>query len=242
MNIAASNLELSIILPTYNERKNIGIIIDKIEDIFKDIKYEIIVVDDDSPDDTGKLALELNRKYGNIKLITRLNKSGIGSALRVGYAHAQGDIILSSDADLSFPVEDMPKLLNSIKSGNDLVLGCRHSILGSSYEIKGVRTAIKGFISKIGNVTLNVLSGTGVHDFSANFRAIRRTAWNQLEIKENTNVMLFETIIKAKYKGMKIAEIPVSFNDRIYGKSKLKLSTEIPKFIFKMGYYLIKYR
>jgi len=235
-------LELSIILPTYNERQNIGIIIPKIEDVLKDIKHEIIVVDDNSPDDTAGCVLELNKKYGNIRLITRLSKNGIGSALREGYRHAKGDIILSSDADLSFPVEDMIKLVKGIQDGNDLVLGCRHKITGSYYEIKGVRTVIKGFISRLGNVILCALSRTGVHDFSANFRAIKKTTWNELDIKENTNIMLFETIIKAKFKGMKIAEIPVSFNDRIYGKSKLKLSIEIPKFILKIGYYLLKYR
>lgn len=240
MNICT--LELSIILPTYNERENIGIIIPKIEDVLKDIKHEIIVVDDNSPDDTAGSVLELNKKYGNIRIITRLNKKGIGSALREGYRQAKGGIILSSDADLSFPVEDMIRLVNGIKDGNDLVLGCRHEIKGSYYEIKGARTVIKGFISRLGNIILCVLSGTGVHDFSANFRAIKRTAWYELDIKENTNIMLFETIIKAKSKGMKIAEIPVSFNDRIYGKSKLKLSIEIPKFILKMGYYLLKYR
>lgn len=235
-------LELSIVLPTYNELENISIIIPKIEDVLKDIKHEIIVVDDNSPDNTAGCVLELNKKYGNIRLITRLNKNGIGSALREGYRHAKGDIILSSDADLSFSVEDMIRLTNSIKDGNDLVLGCRHKIKGSYYEIKGARTVIKGFISRLGNMILCGLSGAGVHDFSANFRAIRRTAWRELDIKENTNIMLIEMVIKAKSKGMKIAEIPVSFNDRIHGKSKLKLSIEIPKVIFKMGYYLFKYR
>lgn len=235
-------MKLSIVLPTYNEYDNIKILIPEIEDAFRNVMFEIIVVDDDSPDKTGEFVQELNREYGNIRLIRRTKKTGIGSALRDGYNYAEGEIILSSDADLSFSVKDMVKLANMIQEGYDLAIGCRHAITGSYYEIRNFRTALKGSISKLGNVILRILTGIEVHDFSANFRAIRSKVWRELNLKENTNIMLFEMIIKTRYLKKKISEVPVAFTDRVHGKSKLRLSTEIPKFIIKMMYYIFKYK
>lgn len=240
--MTSENLELSIVIPTYNERYNLQILIPKIEEVFKNTRHEIIVVDDNSPDNTAGCAAELNKKYGNICVINRKQKQGIGAALRYGYTVAQGKIILSTDADLSFAPEDMPRLIARINEGYDLVIGCRHSLQGSFYEMKKSITVIKGAISKTGNIILRCLTGLNVHDFSANFRAIRREAWEVLDIKENANIVLFEIIIKAKHKGMKISEVPVPFVERIYGESKLNLFIEIPKYIFKMLYYIIKYR
>ncbi|MCX5697410.1 MAG: glycosyltransferase [Candidatus Omnitrophica bacterium] len=236
------NPELSIILPTLNERENLAVLIPGIEKFFHQVKHEIIIVDDNSTDNTSGLALELNKTYGNIRFITRKNKRGIGSALHEGYDFARSGIILSSDADLSFSVKDMKKLFDKIIEGYDLVVGCRHSIRGSYYEMKDLRTTIKGLISKLGNNALKILSGLNIDDFSANFRAIKKDSWNVLEIDENTNVMLFEMIIKAKHKGLKIAQVPVTFVDRVYGQSKLNLMIEIPKAFLKTCYYLIKYR
>lgn len=235
-----NNLELSIVLPTYNECANLEILIPQIEDVLKDINHEVLVVDDNSKDGTGELILELNNKFGNIRLISREKKKGIGAALRQGYMSAEGEIILSSDADLSFPVRDMIKLMNRIYDGYDFAIGCRHGLSGSYYEKKNLHTKIKGFISSFGNFMVRVLSGINIHDFSANFRAIRKEAWLKLNIKEDSNIMLFEMIVKAKRKGLRIAEVPVTFNDRIHGKSKLNLFTELPKYALKMWPYIFQ--
>jgi len=232
-------LLLSIVIPTYNELENIKIFIPRIEDKFTDIEHEIIVVDDNSPDGTGIAARELNGRYRNIRVITRNKKDGIGAALREGYDCALGKIIISSDADLSFSADDMHRLYEKINDGYDLVVGTRHGIACSYYEMSKPTIIIKGTISRWGNGLLRIISGIDIHDFSANFRAVRKEAWTKIESKENTNIILFEMIIKARNKGMKIAELPVSFKDRIYGKSKLRLFKEISKAAFKaLGYIL----
>lgn len=236
------NPYLSIVLPTYNERRNIAILVPLIEEAFKNIKFEIIVVDDNSPDHTAESALELNKKYGNINLVSRKYKEGIGAALQAGYAAARGEIILSSDADLSFLVSDMQKLLEGVEQGFDLVVGCRHTIKGSYYELKGLRTTIKGLISKTGNSVLRFLSGIDLHDFSANFRAIKRDCWLNINAEEKSNFILFEMIIKAKYKNMKIAEVPVHFFERTHGDSKLNILIEILKYMPKIVYNIFKYK
>lgn len=233
---------LSIVIPTYNEFENIKIFVPQIENTFADIKHEILIVDDSSPDKTGECALELNQQYGNIRLINREKKEGIGTALRDGYNAALGAVILSSDADLSFTAQDMRRLYEKINEGYDLVIGARHNIKGCYYEMNKPIIKIKGMVSRLGNKILSFLASANIHDFSANFRAIRKTAWQKIKLRENTNVILFEMIIKAKYNGLKITELPVSFKDRIYGKSKLRLSKEILKSIIKSIVYLINPR
>ncbi len=237
-------MKLSIIIPTYNEKKNIGILIPTIEKEFsKKYKgsFEVIVVDDDSPDGTGECALSLNKKYGNVRLISRNKKGGIGSALKEGYDNALGDLIISTDADLSFDVKDMPRLISKTEEGYDLVVGSRH-LSRSDYEKPNFKSKIKGFISRYGNILVRKISGVDINDFSANFRIIRKEVWRRLNLKDNTNSVLMEMILKTKYKGYKVAEMRVKFIDRIYGESKLNLAKEMPKFFLKLIYHTVRCR
>ena len=230
-------------LPTYNERENIKILIPEIENLLSDnkIEGEIIVVDDSSPDGTAKLAMTLNEEYGNITVIKRRKKEGIGAALKEGYDKSNGELILSMDTDLSFDVQDILRFIDEMDKGNDLVVGSRHLHVGD-YEKPNITTKIKGFVSKFGNVGVRVLSGIDIHDFSANFRIIRKSVWDSIETKETTNSLLLEMIFKTKYKGFIVAEIPTRFKDRVYGESKLNLKKEIPKFFIKLVYFTLKYR
>ena len=150
--------------------------------------------------------------------------------MKVGYNNAKGDLILSTDADLSFDVKDMKRLISKINKGYDLVVGSRH-LYKRYYEKPNLETKIKGFISRYGNVMVRFLSGENIHDFSANFRVIKNNIWYKLKTTDNTNSILLEMILKTKYKGYKVAEIPVKFKDRKYGKSKLNLAKEAPKFL-----------
>lgn len=218
---------------------NITILIPYIEKLLsKDLK-EIIVVDDKSPDGTGEAVLELNKIYQNISLITKEKKEGIGAALRVGYNAAKGDIILSSDADLSFSVEDMKKLVEKIDEGYDMVVGARH-LNDTDYKTDYIKTKIKHMISRYGNKIITSLLNLHIHDFSANFRAMKKEVWHTIKTTEKTNSLLLEMIIKAHKHGFKVAEIPVVFKDRKYGKSKLNLWIEAPKFLVKVIQFSLK--
>jgi glycosyltransferase involved in cell wall biosynthesis len=116
---------LSIILPAYREKLNLEIFIPQIEAEFQDISHEIIIVDDHSEDGTRQLIESLHTSSPHIQLLERPGLLGIGSALRDGYNKAQGEFILSSDADLSFSTADMRRLLEKIQQGFDIVLGYR---------------------------------------------------------------------------------------------------------------------
>jgi dolichol-phosphate mannosyltransferase len=238
-----SNMDVSIILPTYNEKDNIAVFIPKIEELMerKGYTFEIIIVDDESPDGTAEKAKELHLNYGNIKVITPKKRRGIGAALRRGYNAGSGDILLSSDADLSFSATDMLRLIDTIKNGSDLVVGSRH-ISEKSYHMPNFKIKCKGFISLYGNKIVRLFSGLPVHDTSANFRAIRKKVWKEISTKEKTNSLLLEMIMASHYSGYKITEIPVVFKDRLHGTSKLNLLKEAPKFFVKLLEFTIRYR
>ena len=212
------------------------ILIPQIEAGFGESLLEIIVVDDNSRDGTKELLGALNNKFKNIKLISRPQLMGIGSAVRDGYNAAQGEYILSSDADLSFKVEDMKRLYGKISEGYDLVIAYRHGE-GGGYEKKSAAVKIKYLLSWLGNFIVRNLSGLDVKDVSANFRIIRRDVWLCLKTVENTNSLLYEMIIKAKRNGSKIAQIPITFSERRFGKSKLNILKEAPKFLVKFIKY-----
>ena len=233
--------ELSIVIPTYNEKDNIAILIRDIEQALDGIDFEIVVVDDNSPDGTGKIVQELSSQNHPVRLLTKMKKEGIGAALREGYRSCTTPIIASTDADLSFNPQDLKKLYNAIKGGLDLVVGTRHS-KGSYYETPNRQIWIKHMVSLLGNRTLKLLTGIPLEDFSGNFRAFTKQTWQKINTQENTNTLLFEMILKAYFTGCTVGQIPVTFHDRKFGSSKLKLSLEAPKFFLKLLRYLFIYR
>lgn len=227
-------LDVSVILPTYNEKENIAILVPQLEKILKEQgwKNEILVVDDSSPDGTALVAKQLNEEYGNIKVVTRLKKEGIGAALREGYDKAEGKLIFSMDTDLSFDINVMPVILKQLNEGYDLVVGNRYSTK-KDYEAKTLNVIAKRFTSRFGNKFLRLITGINIHDFTTNFRGMKREVWQKIRTKEKTNTILFEMILLTHYHGFKVGEQRVTFKDRIHGKSKLNLTKEAPKFLLK---------
>jgi dolichol-phosphate mannosyltransferase len=236
------NTALTIILPTYNEAENLAELIPEIEERFEGRGFRILVVDDASPDGTAEVARDLNQRYGNIEVLIPPERKGLGAALRLGYDHASTPYILSSDADLSFGVDEMLRLYETIQErGDDLVQGTRHEA-GGHYEVTGARIWMKKASSVIGNFVVRRLAGLPVTDCSANFRVIRKDAWERIRTRENTNAILFEMIFKCHHGGLAVSSIPVTFRDRRHGESKLNLLVEIPKFLVRMVYYVARYR
>ena len=231
--------ELSIILPAYKEAKNLAILIPEIEKAFNGCSFEIIVVDDNSQDGTKELLDSLNKKFGNIKLILRPGLMGIGSALRDGYNRSQGEFILSSDADLSFVVEDMARLFETIKEGYDIVLGYKIEYKPLKQEYKPSWVRVSYLISRVGNWTIKNLSGMrNIHNFNTNFRILRRSKWLEIKTVEDGHFFLFETIFRILKKRAKLAQIPVMFYNRKFGDSKMNFFTEAPKYFFKLIRYI----
>jgi dolichol-phosphate mannosyltransferase len=223
-------LALSIVLPTYNERENLRLLVPGIEAAFHDVAHETLVVDDSSPDGTAEMAEQLRAGYPAVRLVRRPAREGLGAALRHGYDAACGTIILSADSDGSFTPDAMRALFEACTPGVDLVVGTRH-LPGGAYDLASERGALKRALSRLGNWAFRRMTGLPVREFSVNFRAIRRCAWERLHTHERSNAFLLEMIAEAAWQDLVIREFPVQVGDRIHGESKLRLSREGPEFV-----------
>ncbi|MFH1311011.1 MAG: glycosyltransferase family 2 protein [Nanoarchaeota archaeon] len=208
-------MELSLVIPTYNEKENIQKLIKKIQEEFKKnkIKGEIIVVDDNSPDGTGKILEDL-KKTKNLKIIHRKGKLGLSSAVLEGWKIANGEILGAMDADLSHPSEKISEMLNLIKNEKtDFVVGSRY--------VKGGKIIGWNFKRKLLSKTATLLARvyTQVKDPMTGFFMIKKECIKNVELNPKGFKILLELIIKANYKRLK--EVPITFTNRIKGKSKV---------------------
>lgn len=203
--------KIAIVLPTYNERKNLARLV---REIFRFVAYaKLIIVDDNSPDGTGEVADELAKKY-DIKVIHRKGKLGLSSAVAEGFKHARTDIIGVMDSDLSHPPEVIPKLLKEmLRKDADIAIGSRN-IEGGSVE---VWTFYRKLVSRVATVLAMPL--TRVKDPLSGFFFLRRKVINGVRINSRGYKILLEILVKGKY--AKAVEVPYVFRDRSVGQSKL---------------------
>jgi dolichol-phosphate mannosyltransferase len=206
-------LSVSVIIPTYNEAKNLQPLVEEIYNFIDktQINLEIIFVDDNSPDQTGKIAEELSNKYP-VKVIHRAGKLGLGSAVREGFAVATRPILGVMDADLS---HDPAILNNLIKSLNDydIAVGSRFEI-GSSVEDWQFGRKL---LSEIGVALARKLTNT--RDPLSGYFFINRPVIGGINLETTGYKILLEILVKGKFN--KVIEIPFNFRMRKFSVSKL---------------------
>ena len=203
---------ISIVIPTYNERENIEKLIPNVEGVLKrnEIIGEIIIIDDNSPDGTGKLAEELNKKYKNIKVIERKKKEGVGSARRLGFSSAKYEIIISMEGDNTHNPDYIPLFLKKIEDGADLVIGSRY--LRDSRIINWPLK--RRVISKVSNFVARFFAGVRLTDVTNGYRSFRKRMYERLTIDSTGYPYNMEFACEANALGFKITEIPIIFKDR----------------------------
>ena len=227
-------MKVTVILPTYNEVKNIRTVIEKIEEVFQKIsKYQcsILVVDDYSPDGTAQEVKKLINIYGNIALLSK-KKEGLGKAYFQGINYAidkmGADIFFEIDADLSHDPEKIPQFLQRINKGADFVIGSRYVPGGSIPDNWGRQRKI---YSICGNSIVRIgLGKLSIHDWTSGYRAIKREVFQK--VNQNLDEFAGYTfqvafLDRAQKAGFKIAEVPINFTDRKYGHSKIAPSDYI---------------
>ena len=232
--------ELAIVLAVYNEAENLTLLVDALEGLGENL--EIIVVDDSSPDGTARLARQLSDRYGNITLIQRPAKLGLGSALRDGMAAAlTGDArcILTMDGDLSHDPADVPRLLDAMRRERaDVVQGSRYTPGG------GIRNWSLGrrALSRCANLLFHWGTG-GPKESTTNFRIFSRWAASVVLDRAQGNGYEFvpEVMLLALASGLQVVEVPITFTDRERGKSKLGKSQAIGHILHSLG-GIVQYR
>lgn len=219
-------MQLSIIIPVYNEEKNIGKVIEKIKKIVE-MDTKIIVVDDGSTDDTAKKANEKGAK-----VIKNSFNEGKGVALRKGLKIADGDLILFIDGDGQDDPSDIPRLIEAVESGADFVIGSRWLGIFERGSIK----KLNFFVSYAITFLINVLFGSNITDSQAGFRCMRKEKLNNFDLKSKGYSIETEMLLKAIKNDLEIVEVPVNRLPRRYGKSNMKrfrLGLRILFFILK---------
>jgi len=239
-NTKQGKTQVSIIIPTYNESENvIHVLKSIIEHIPEDITAEAIVVDDNSPDGTGKIVDdyindEQNKIGWAIDIIHRKTKSGLSSAILDGIERSNGEIIVVMDSDFSHPPKIIPRLIEEIKiSKYDIVIASRYTEGG---EVSGWSTKRK-LISKGATGIAKVGLGVNESDPMSGFFAFNRNILEGIKFDALGYKVLLEILVKAK--GAKVKEIPYTFTNRTLGSSKLDSSTmlDFVKSVWKLYRY-----
>lgn len=207
---------VSIIVPTYNERQNLPRLVSALAETMR-WPYEIIVVDDSSPDGTADLARDLAKTFP-VRLLSRPHKGGLGSAYRDGFALATGDIIFEMDADLSHDPRYIPALVQAVVDGADVAVGSRY-VEGGHINGWG---AYRKLVSGVGNGLARYVLAIGVRDVTSGFRAYERDAAQIVQdARSDGYAFQVETLWLAKKSGIRVDEVPITFENRAVGKSKL---------------------
>ena len=208
---------ISVIIPTYNERENLKKIIPMIHDVLKDRDYEIVVVDDNSPDGTWEIAKELSKEYP-VKLLMREERRGLATAVIDGIKIAEGKIIVVMDADLQHPPEYIPRLIEPIiNDGVDLVIGSRYVKGGKIKEWGFVRRLISKGATFLSHIA--VLKLRGIKDTMSGFFALKKSAIEGVELNPLGYKILLEILVKGNIR--RVREVPYVFEKRYAGESKL---------------------
>ena len=206
---------ISVIVPTYNEAENIGALISRICGALQAASlddFEILVMDDDSPDGTAARAAEL--KNPNVKVVNRRGRPrGLAEAVLHGFGEARGEFVGVIDADLSHPPEILPALVVSLREGNNLAIGSRY-IRGGGVQDWPLKRIV---VSRVACWMARPL--TRVKDATSGFFFVRKSALDNVRLNPMGFKIGLEVFVRARHEG-KIKEVPYVFTDRAKGMSK----------------------
>lgn len=214
--------ELSLVVPTYNERENITLLLERIHKSLSDYNYELIVVDDNSPDGTSELARSLASKYP-LQVIVRTNERGLASAVVVGLKQARGEILGVIDADLQHPPEFIPALIKAVRDGADVAIASRY-IKGGGIEGWTFKRKI---ISRGAKIPANILltSARKIKDPLSGFFLFRKRVIDGAVLSPTGYKILLEVLVRGK--ANRVVEVPYTFKERERGKSNLTAKEQI---------------
>jgi len=208
---------LSVVIPTYMEKESLPELIGRIESSLRSTQFEIVIVDDSSPDGTADCAEDLNREFGNIKVVRRGGKLGLASAVLDGFQIAGADVLAVMDADLQHPPELLPQMYSKVIEGYDLVVASRYG-KGGAIEGWSLR---RRMLSRGAMILAHMLLPTTrrVKDVMSGFLMLRREVIEGVKLNPVGFKILLEIVAKGNCNS--VAEVPYTFGPRKKGKSSL---------------------
>jgi len=217
-------VKYSVLLPTFNERENLPLITWLLVDESAKSGYEleIIIIEDNSPDGTYEVALKLQNVYGKdkIQILKRPGKLSLGSAYLSGIEMATGEFVIIMDADMSHHPKFIAQFISKQKERDyDIVTGTRYVSNGGVWGWGVYRK----LVSRVANYVADTVLGLGVSDLTGSFRLYKKSVLKDLMSRCQSKGYVFqiEMIVRATQVGYTIAEVPITFVDRVFGVSKL---------------------
>ena len=200
---------ISLMFPLYKDKSTVELMIRKSSSILKKLKrkYEIIIVDDGCPENSGKLALKIAKKFSNIKIFFHKKNLGYGAALKTGLKKCKNDWIFMIDGDAEYDVNDLPRLLK-VSKNYDLVITYRYKKKYTTYRI---------IISWVYNAILRLIFNIKFRDISTGSRLVSKKLIRRIKLKSNSPFMGAELAIKTELSGYKVGEIGIHTYPRTFG-------------------------
>jgi len=215
-----------LILPTYNEAENLNAIVSAAGEVLAGAAadgFRVLVVDDSSPDGTGRLADQLAAEHEWVEVLHRTEKNGIGPAYLAGFHHALergAGYVMEMDSDFSHDPADLARLLQAIHDGADLALGSRY-VPGGGVSDWGT---LRRFISEGGSTYARLVLGLRVRDLTGGFKCFRREVLEAIHfdsVRSRGYAFQVELTYRAVQAGFRVVEVPIVFRDRQLGESKM---------------------
>ena len=213
---------ISVIIPIFNEEENINKLSKSITEALSDIDYEVLFINDGSTDNSENEILKLSSTDTKIKLVNLRRNYGQTAAMQAGFDLSTGTIVIPMDGDLQNDPKDIPKLIEKINEGYDVVSGWR--------KIRSDKKLTRILPSKIANMIISKISGIHLHDYGCTLKAYRKEILEDIKLYGEMHRFI---PIYASWEGAKVTEIPVNHHPRIAGKTKYGLS-RIPRVILDL--------
>lgn len=203
---------ISAFFPVYNDAGTVELMAKKLDDILRKHSddYEIIIVDDCSPDDSGKIADGLTKINKKIRVIHHPKNLGYGGALKTGFYSSTKELIFYTDGDAQYDVDEIPKLIEHI-DGYDVVNGCK---------IKRADKLYRKIMGNLYNLGMHVLFNLKVKDVDCDFRLIHKYVFDNIKLESNSGLICTEMMKKIQDAGYTIKNVPVGHYPRVYGRSQ----------------------
>lgn len=219
----AGPVELAVVVPTYNERENIGELMRRLESVLAGIRYEVLVVDDDSPDGTAETARDLAQARPWMRVIRRIGRNGLASACLEGMLATGAPAIAVMDADLQHDETILPRLLARLRNENlDVVVGTRNSGDGAGM---GEFAPWRVKLSNLGLKISRLITRTEISDPMSGFFLVKREFLN--EVVHRTSGVGFKILVDlvaSSKRPVRVGEVPYTFRNREHGASKLDVN------------------
>ena len=213
---------ISIVIPIYNEEDNIEKLSESIIEAMLNINYEVLFINDGSTDNSAHTIEEITKIHANFKLINLRRNYGQTAAMQAGFDNAQGEVVIPMDGDLQNDPKDIPKLIEKLDEGYDVVSGWRKERLDKKFT--------RILPSKIANSLISKISGIHLHDYGCTLKAYRKEILNDIKLYGEMHRFI---PIYASWEGARVTEIPVMHHARNAGVTKYGLS-RIPKVILDL--------